>query len=441
MRKKTKKFKKGKEKKEKFIPQLLKGMKDVLPEESKYWRYVLEKMVKVAKSYGFEEIIVPVLEDANLFKRTIGESTDIVEKEMFTFFDKGKREVALRPELTAGIARAYIEHGLDSLPQPIKLFSFGPVFRYEKPQAGRQREFYQFNLEVLGSANPIIDSQLIALAHTLFKELKLSVEIQINSLGCKDCRKEYYKKLFEALRYKKKLLCENCQQRLNRSPLRIFDCKEKKCKEFTYNLPFLIDSICQSCKDHFIKVLENLDELQIPYNLNPRIVRGLDYYTRTIFEFWPSKGNLSEDEKSKFALGGGGRYDELIKYLGGKITPACGMAFGMERIIEEMKNQGVLLPKERKNIVFLTAISEPAKKKALSLFEELKEAKIEVKEALAKDSLRAQLDLANKIGARIVLILGQDEVAHKTIIIKDMKTGIQEVVDVNKIIAEIKKRL
>ncbi len=442
-RKKIKNFevKRAKKLEKKFVPMALRGMKDILPEEEKYWDYLIEKMIKLSKLYGFEKITTPILEDALLFRRTIGTTTDIVEKEMFTFFDKSGREIALRPEMTAGIARAYIEHGLSNLPQPLKLYSFGPIFRYEKPQLGRQREFNQFNLEVIGSNNPVVESQIIVLSHNLFKELKLEIEIQINSLGCPECRKEYQKKLFDALRYKKKLLCQRCQERLTKNPLRIFDCKEKKCKEFSYTLPILIDSLCEICKNHFIKVLENLDELGISYILNPRLVRGLDYYTKTVFEFWPQRANLSEEEKGRLALGGGGRYDNLIQELGGKPTPACGMAFGIERIIEEMKIQKVSLPAERKNIVFLAQIGEAAKKRALLLFEELKEAKINVKEALAKDSLKSQLELANKIGAKIVLILGHDEVAHKTIIIKDMKTGIQEIVDINKIVTEIKKRL
>jgi len=427
--------------KEKFIPQTLRGMKDILPEEQKYWTFLLEKLEKNSRIYGFEKISTPILEDEALFTRSIGVATDIVEKEMFSFFDKGNRRIALRPEMTASVVRAYIEHGMANLPQPLKLYSFGQVFRYEKPQGGRQREFNQFNLEVLGSGNPIIESQIIVLTRNIFEELEIEFEIQVNSLGCSDCRREYQKKLLEAVRFKKKLLCSTCQDRLARNPLRIFDCKEKKCQEFSQALPYLIDSLCDTCKNHFIKVLENLDELQIPYNLNPKLVRGLDYYTKTVFEFWPTRVGLSEDDKAKIALAAGGRYDQLVQELGGKPTPACGLAFGLERLVEEMKIQKSHLPSEKKTPVFLAHIGETAKKKVLALFENLREKKIDVKEALAKDSLRTQLELANKIGARIVLILGQDEVSNKTIIIKDMRSGIQEIVDLNKVVNEIKKRL
>lgn len=429
------------ETKEKFIPQTLKGMKDILPEEQSAWDFALEKLIKNCRSYGFEKIDIPILEDLVLFQRSIGLATDVVQKEMFSFADKGGREVALRPEITAGVVRAYIEHGMSNLPQPLKLYTFGPVFRHEKPQAGRYREFHQFNVEVLGSANPIIETQLLALASNVFKELKLSSELQINSLGCAECRKEYQKKLAESLKYKKKLLCNTCQERLVKNPLRIFDCKDKDCQEVSKNLPYLIDSLCESCKTHFIKVLENLDELQIPYNLNPRLVRGLDYYTQTVFEFWPSRADLKEEEKAKIALVAGGRYDRLVQDLGGRPTPACGLAFGLERLVEEIKNQKVSLPNERKSSVFLAHIGETAKKKALAVFEILREKKIDVKEALAKDSLKAQLELANKVGAKFVLIIGQDEVSSKTIIIKDMKSGVQEIVDLNRLADEIKKRL
>lgn len=427
--------------KEKFIPQTLRGMKDILPEEQLFWDFTLEKLIKNSRAYGFEKIDTPVLEDLNLFKRSIGSATDVVQKEMFSFLDKGGREVALRPEITAGVVRAYIEHGMGNLPQPIKFYTFGPVFRHEKPQAGRYREFHQFNLEVFGSPNPVIETQLLALTNNVLKELKLKTELQINSLGCAECRKEYQKKLIESLKYKKKLLCNTCQERLTKNPLRIFDCKDKSCQDVSKNLPYLIDSLCENCKAHFIKVLENLDELQIPYNLNPRLVRGLDYYTQTVFEFWPTRQDLSEEEKAKIALVAGGRYDRLVQDLGGKATPACGLAFGLERVIEETKSQKINLPSERKPAVFLAHIGETAKKKALAVFEMLREKKIDVKEALAKDSLKAQLELANKLGVKFVLILGQDEVSNKTIIIKEMKSGVQEIVDLNRLGDEIKKRL
>ncbi|MCX7779150.1 MAG: histidine--tRNA ligase [Patescibacteria group bacterium] len=443
-RKVSKKQKKkilSKPKKEKFIPQLLRGMKDILPEEQKYWDYLLEKLEKLSKIYGFEKIETPILEETTLFQRSIGLTTDIVEKEMFSFIDKGGRSIALRPEGTAGVARAYLEHGLSNLPQPVKLFYFGPMFRYEKPQEGRQREFHQFGLEVFGASHHIVEAQILLLSWNFFREIKLETELQINSLGCLECRKEYQKRLFEFFRYKRKLLCSICQIRLEKNPLRIFDCKEKKCQEITSQLPHLIDSLCENCKNHFIKVLEYLDELEIPYNLNPYLVRGLDYYTKTVFEFWPQRVDLSQEERAKLALAAGGRYDGLIKLLGGKETPACGIAFGLERIIEEMKIQNLHLPKEKKPQIFLAQIGETAKKKSLRIFERLRQEGFLVKEALAKDSLKAQLEMANKLGVKLALIFGQEEVVHKTIIIRNMQTGVQEIVDLEKIIMEIKKRL
>lgn len=442
-RKKIKKEKsiKIQESREKFKPQLLRGMKDVLPEEQRYWIFILEKLEKLSRTYGFEKINIPILEEETLFKRSIGTTSDIVEKEMFSLTDKGGRHIALRPEMTAGIVRAYIEHGMNNLSQPVKLYSVGQVFRYEKPQAGRYREFNQFNLEIFGSDNSAVEAQIIVLTSNVLKELKINFEIQINSLGCLECRREYQKKLFEALRYKKNQLCSTCQIRLTKNPMRIFDCKNKNCRELFTSLPYLIDSLCDSCKSHFIKVLENLDELRLPYNLNPKLVRGLDYYTGTVFEFWPTREGLSEDEKARIALAAGGRYDRLVQELGGKLTPACGSAFGLERLAEEMKLQKISPLADKKTTVFLAHIGETAKKKALAVFETLREKKIDVKEALVKNSLKAQLELAHKIGARMVLILGQDEVSNKTIIIKDMSSGVQEIVDLDKIVEEVKKRL
>lgn len=431
----------AKPKKEKFVPKLLRGMKDILPEEQKHWDYVLEKLEKLAKIYGFEKIEIPILEEAMLFQRSIGLTTDIVEKEMFSFADKAGRQIALRPEGTASLTRAYIEHGMNNLPQPVKLSYSGPMFRYEKPQVGRQREFHQFGLEVFGAAHPVVETQIILLTWNFFQGLKLGAELQINSLGCLDCRKEYQKKLFEFFRYKRKLLCPICRQRLERNPLRIFDCKEKKCQEISNQLPHLIDSLCEICKNHFIKVLENLEELEIPYNLNSRLVRGLDYYTKTVFEFWPQRIDLPQEERARLALAAGGRYDQLVKLLGGKETPACGIAFGLERIIEEMQIQKLRLPKEKKPQIFLAQIGETAKKKALKIFEQLHQEGFLVREALAKDSLKAQLEMANKLGVKLVLIFGQEEVIHKTIIIRNMQTGVQETVDLNKIVTEIRKRI
>ena len=431
---------------------LLRGMQDILPQKQVYWEYLIGRAEKLAKAYGFSKIDTPLLEDSRLFKRSIGSTSDIVMKEMFTFVDRGGYEVALRPEMTASIARAYIEQGMVTLTQPVKLYYFGPMFRHERPQAGRFRQFHQFGLEVIGSPLPVIDAQIILFSHALFQDLGVKVDIQVNSLGCSVCRAEYKRNLLAYLRKKKQSLCSNCQKRLKRNPLRILDCKEDRCQSVAAIAPQIVDYLCDECKNHFIKVLEYLDGLAMPYTLNPRVVRGLDYYTKTIFEVWPSYTKATEgtaltekiQEKpgSQSALGGGGRYDGLIENLGGTPTPACGLAFGIERIIAEIKKQKVRVsPKERPPQIFLSQLGEVARKKALKLFEDLRVAGVKVAEALAKSSLKTQLEVANKLKVKFTLILGQKEVLDKTIILRDMTTGNQETVDFDKVIAEVKKRL
>ncbi|MDD5043552.1 MAG: histidine--tRNA ligase [Patescibacteria group bacterium] len=443
-------------------PQLLRGMKDILPNEQKYWYYIINKAEALAWGYTFGRIDTPILESTDLFVRTIGKQTDIIEKEMFSFEDQGGDSVTLRPEGTASIARAFIEHGMINLPQPVKLFYCGPMFRYDRPQAGRQRQFHQVGFEVLGDASPVVDAQLVILAHNFCKELGLDVNAQINSIGCSTCRTEYKKELIEYFRSKRSSLCENCKRRLAKNPLRLLDCKEEGCVKIREEAPQLVDWLCEPCKNHFVKVLEYLDEAEVPYILNPYLVRGLDYYNRTAFEIWPAD-NIPEPEKKKEeeikseekkeeekeiaqplrqnALGGGGRYDTLIYGLGGRDTPACGFAIGIERLILKIKEAGVEVDDPTKPQIFLAQLGETAKRKALVLFEELRRNNIRVAESFAKDSLRQQLEMANRLGVKLTLILGQKEVMDGTILIRDMEGGIQEVIDFNKTIEEIKKRL
>ncbi len=440
MFKKPKKLRKISRKLEQKTPHLLRGMKDILPEEQKYWSFILEKGEKLVQAYGFEKIDPPILEETSLFRRAIGEETDIVEKEMFTFRDQGGEEITLRPEMTASIARAYIEHGMINRPQPLKFYSFGPVFRYGRPQAGRFRQFHQFNLEILGAKNPVIDAQIILISSLFFQEIGLEISIQINSLGCLTCRQNYKKTLLSFYRDKKNFVCSSCQGRLIKNPLRLLDCKEKNCQRLMYEVPQIVDFLCEDCKTHFIKVLEFLDDLEVPYNLNPCLVRGLDYYNRTVFEIWPV--GLEEVLISpQISLGGGGRYDQLIEILGGQETAACGVGFGLERIILEMKRMGIIVPEKEKPEVFLAQLGEQAKKKALRVFEDLRKKKIKVAENFSKDSLRAQLEMANKLGTKFSLILGQKEALDNTILIRDMENGAQETIDFDKTILEIKKRL
>ncbi len=424
-------------------PELLRGMKDLLPPEQKYWNYMMSKAESLAWGYGFKRIDTPILEETDLFIRTVGKQTDIVEKEMFSFVDQGGENVTLRPECTAPIARAYIEHGMMNLPQPVKLYYSGPMFRYDRPQAGRLREFHQVGFEVLGDNRPVADAQLIILAYHFCKELGLNVNVQVNSIGDVAAREEYKKELTAYFRSKRNQLSEDSKRRLAKNPLRILDSKEDQDRALLEDAPQIVDWLDDDSKDHFVKVLEYLDEVEVPYILNPHLVRGLDYYNRTTFEIWPAVEKTAEggEEKRQNALGGGGRYDGLIASLGGKETPACGFALGMERLVLQLKETGVSVPEADKPQIFLAQLGEAAKRKALVLFEELRRDNIRVAENFSKDSLRAQLDAANKLGAKFTIIIGQKEVVDGTVLLRDMEGGIQEVVDFKKVMGEVKKRL
>ena len=422
----------------------LRGMKDVLFDEYKYWEIVTKKARDLSSVYGFRRIDTPILERADLYEKATGKETDIVSKEMYAFIDKSGDKVAIRPEITPSLARVYIEHGMFNLPQPVKMFSLGPVFRHEKPQSGRFRQHTQFDLEIFGEVSPIADVQLILIAYNFFSGLQINVQMQINSIGCKECRQEYLKKLIEFYkeRGKRSKFCQTCKKRFIKNPLRLLDCKEEACIEVREDAPQIIDFLCEECKDHFIKVLEYLDEMDIPYNLNPFLVRGLDYYNRTVFEIWPQHDD--EEEKAspgrQAALGGGGRYDDLIEFMGGRPTPACGFGIGVERVVMKIKEKNIPI-KEDEDFVFLAQLGDQARRKIMSLFEEMHRAGFKVRQAFTKESLKAQLEEANKIKARYTLILGQKELMDGTILIRDMESGTQEVIDYNKITAELNKRI
>jgi histidyl-tRNA synthetase len=417
----------------------LRGMKDVLFEEQRYWDLVINKAANLAAVYSFKKIETPVLELLGLYERATGRDTDIVSKEMYSFVDKNGERVALRPEATPGLVRAYVEHGMFNLPQPVKMFWLGPLFRHEKPQSGRLRQHTQFDLEMFGEENPVADVLLINIANNFFHELQINIQTQINSIGCGDCRKEYITKLTDYYkeRGRRSKLCDDCRKRFVKNPLRLLDCKEAKCVEIKAQAPQIVDSLCEDCRNHFIKVLEYLDELEVPYNLNPFLVRGLDYYNRTVFEFWPEEGG--EDRQS--SLGGGGRYDNLVEDMGGRPTPACGLGIGVERVILKIKEKNIPLKKEGADYIFIAQLGEQGRRKAFLLFEELRRAGFNVRQAFTKDSLRAQLEEADRIGAKISLILGQKEVIDGTIIIRDMESGIQEIIDFKKVRARIEKKL
>ena len=433
------------------------GMHDILPEEQRYFQKIETICEDIANFYGFQKIETPILEETELFSKGIGLATDIVGKQMFTLRTKGGDYLTLRPEGTAPIVRAYIEKGMQNLPQPVKLWYFGPFFRYEHPQAGRFRQFWQFGFEVLGEENSILDAQIIQIFYNILKELKLTPHhfstgksaqasstksgggliVEINSIGDSQCRPYYKKLLASYFRSRESALCLDCRRRLRENPLRILDCKEEKCQQVRAQAPQILDHLCENCHQHFKEVLEFLDELELPYRLNPYLVRGLDYYTKTVFEIVEE----SPEGKALGTLAAGGRYDTLVKLLGGREAQAVGGAGGIERIIQLMKTKAIRFPKEKPAEVFLAQLGDLAKRKSLKLIEDFREAKILVGESLGRDSLKAQLKMADRGGAKYTLILGQKEALEGNVIIRDMTTGRQESVKLEKVVSEMKKRL
>ncbi len=408
------------------------GMHDISQKEQLYYDKIEETAKKLAEFYDFQKITTPILEDQELFVRSIGEATDIVEKEMFTLKTKGKDTLVLRPEGTAPVFRAYIENGMQAQSQPVKLWYYGPFFRYERPQAGRYRQFFQIGFEILGDESPVLDAQTILIAYNLLKDLSIKkLKVSINCIGCEECRKDYKKKLASFLKTKKDLICKDCERRAEKNILRVLDCKNEKCKQVLSESPQILDCLCLPCKDHFKQVLEFLEEVSLPYNLDPFLVRGLDYYTKTVFEI-----ALDGD-----ALVGGGRYDLLGKALKTNIIPGVGFSMGVERVIALMKEKEINVRTRRKKSVFVVQVGNLAKRKTLRIMEELRKSGIKVFEAISKDSMKLQLTKANKLAINTVLIIGQKEALNDTIIIKDMQTGKQSIVKQENIQKEIKKRI
>ena len=414
------------------------GMHDILLEEQKYFQKICEVCEDIADFYQFQKIETPILEETELFSKGTGLTTDIVQKQMYSLRTKGGDYLTLRPEFTPGVVRAYIEHGMFNLPQPVKFYSIGPLFRYESPQAGRYRQFHQFNFEVLGEESSVIDAQLLQVFYNILKELKLkNLIVEINSIGDGQCRPYYKKLLLSYFKSREATLCADCRRRLRENPLRVLDCKEEKCQRIVSQAPQMVDHLCDECKAHFKEVLEFLDEIELPYRLNPYLVRGLDYYTKTVFEI------LEEDEtgRGQGALVAGGRYDGLIKLLGGRDTPASGGAGGIERIINLIKTRQIRFKKEKEPGIFLAQLGTLAKRKSLRLLEDFRKAKIPVAESFGRDSLNAQMARADKIGVSHTLILGQREALEGTIIIRDMASGGQNTIKIEKAVSEMQKRL
>ncbi len=389
-------------------------------------------------AYGLERIETPVLEDTALFVRGVGKQTDIVEKEMYSFQTSGGDNVSLRPEGTAGICRAYIHHGMVSLPQPVKLWYWGPFFRHERPQSGRYRQFYQFGCELLGEEDAVIDAQLVLMSWLLLKELGIEATVKINSIGTAECRANYRNALVAYFRPKRSRMSEDDKKRLLKNPLRLLDSKDPVIQEMTAEAPQIVDWLDEASKNHFMRVLEYLDEVGVPYQLDPFLVRGLDYYTNTVFELFDSSNEDSEHGQN--AYGGGGRYDGLVELLGGQHTPAAGFAMGIERIVSKLKSMNVTADKKRVD-VFVAQLGEQGRKRALAIFEELRLAGINSSESFAKGSIKSQMEAANRLGARWTLIVGQKEVLDGTVIIRDMEAGTKEIVDVRKVVHEIQKKM
>jgi histidyl-tRNA synthetase len=427
------------------------GMHDIFGEQQEYFQKIYEVISGIVDFYGFGKIDTPVLEQTELFLKGVGLNTEIVQKQMFSFKTKGGDHVTLRPEGTASVIRAYLENGMYTFGKPVKLWYFAPFFRYEKPQFGRFRQFWQFGLETIGEENPARDAEIIQIIYNILLRLKLKdTIIHVNSIGASCCRPYYKKLLSNYLKARINGLCASCRRKVKPNPLRIMDCKEEKCQRLISQAPQMIDHLCQDCRRHFKNFLEFLDELEIPYHLNPYLVRGLDYYTKTVFEIFPApekkKTEREEEEEQKpdisqVALIGGGRYDGLIKTLGGKPTPAVGVSGGIERIITAMKDKDIKVARKDKYQVFLAQLGGLAKRRSLKLIEEFRKAKIPILESLGRDSLRAQLKIADKEGIKYTLLLGQKEALNETIIIRYMSSGKQREIKLENTVKEMKKLL
>lgn len=405
-----------------------KGTKDVLPFESYKWHYVEDTVRKIAASFGADEIRTPVFEHTELFLRGVGETTDVVNKEMYTFEDKGKRSITLKPEGTAGVARSFIENGLSNRAMPLKMYYITPVFRYERPQAGRLREHHQFGIEFYGAKGPDTDAEVILLAYMVLTKLGLKVKLNINSMGCETCRKEYNLALKEYLKDNIDDLCETCRVRYEKNPLRILDCKVEGCKKLVENAPKITDYLCDDCKEHFSKVKAYLDIEGLEYTVNPLIVRGLDYYTKTVFEF------VTADLGSQGTVCGGGRYDNLISQLGGGSVPGVGFGMGLERILMLMEAKGVAIPEREHCKLFVATMGVEAYNKAFEIVSKLREKGVYADLDHMEKGIKGQFKYADKINAEYVATIGENELKEGVVSLKKMSDGTVEKITVNRLI-------
>ena len=411
----------------------IRGMKDMWGEELERFRSVEKTARHWLALSGYMEIATPILELTELFRRSIGEATDIVEKEMYTFTDVGGDSLTLRPEATAGVLRALAEHHILGEDQVVKLFTLGPMFRHERPQKGRLRQFHQINAEVLGSAHPWVDGETLFLAWTILKEIGLEGTLAINSLGCPDCRPAFRDKLFAFLDQGKGDLCADCQRRAITNPLRLFDCKSQTCQAVLAGAPVLSEYLCPDCREHFVEVKATLARLAVPFEENPRLVRGLDYYVRTTFEIQISHLGAQN------AVAGGGRYDGLVKVIGGPDIPGIGFALGVDRILVALSDRVASV--EKKTRVFITAMGDSPRLRAYTILMDLRKAGVSADMVFEPRSLKSQMRRANRWGARLVLILGEEEEKKGEILVRDMETSQQESVLLDRLLEEVKKRI
>ncbi|MDO8463156.1 MAG: histidine--tRNA ligase [bacterium] len=425
---------------------LLRGFKDIFPTDQPYWDRVRALADALATSYGYERMDTPILEETALFTRAASTSAAGDEQPFFSFTEYGGEQVTLRPEGRTGVVRAYIEHGMVNHPQPVKLWYLGPMFRSDRPQAGRLRQFHQFGLEALGELHPAADAELIAIAASFFRDLGIAIVAQVNSIGCSQCREKYLEELTNYLKVHRTQLSEAARAIIGQSPFTVLESRAAEDREVIESAPQMVDWLCEPCKQHFIRVLEYLDEYDVSYALAPFLVRGVDSYTRTIFELLPAEAFTEGSPlPMQNALAAGGRYDTLVERLGGRATPATGIAFGLERIVAKYKEAiaagTAAPPAPRTPDVYLAQLGDQAKRKAMRLFDVLRKEEFTVAAHFSKDALKAQLEHANRLQAKLTLILGQKEVIDETIIIREMSSGIQEIVPFSRIAEEVKKRL
>lgn len=413
------------------------GTKDITPKDVYKWHYIEKKFREICALYGYEEIRTPIFEHTEVFARSVGDTTDVVQKEMYSFTDRGDRQLSLKPEGTAGVIRSFIENKMYADTQPTKLYYITPCFRYERPQAGRQRQFHQFGIEVLGSDGPSVDAEVISLAVQFFNEMGLkNLSVNINSVGCPKCREEYNRKLKEYLDKKVDVLCETCLERKDKNPMRVIDCKNPHCKENLQDIPFMIDHLCEDCKDHFDKLQTYLKEMDINYVVDKTIVRGLDYYKKTAFEI------ISNDIGSQSTVCGGGRYDGLVEMLGGpKGISGIGFALGAERLLLTLENNNIEIENPKSTDIYIATIGDAAKTKSFKLIKDLRTNHISADNDHLDKSLKAQFKYSDKLNAKYTVVIGDDELANDTATLKNMKTSEQTTIKLSELVDELKKRL